>query len=353
MSTSQLFDILTEHDVEAALISFLPDIRWATGFTGSNGVLLVLQEAVHFVTDGRYRTQAEQEVRGARVHVPGYALHEHIAEAGWLPPGRRVLFQADHVTVAQRQRWGDVYDDVEWVGVSEVLVRAVARKTGAEVAAIRRAQAITEAVLEEILGRLRPGMTEREIAAEIVYQHLQRGAERMAFDPIVASGPNAALPHARATDRVLQSGDVVLIDMGGVVDGYASDMTRTVVLGTLDDATREVYRVVLEAQQRAIGAARAGMASNELDAVARDVIDEAGYGEAFSHSLGHGVGLQVHEWPPVSYRSEEPLPADAAVTIEPGIYLPGRFGVRIEDIVVLRTEGCDSLTHASKELVVL
>jgi Xaa-Pro aminopeptidase len=182
---------------------------------------------------------------------------------------------------------------------------------------------------------------------------MQGGADRMAFDPIVASGPNAARPHARATNRVLQSGDVVLIDMGGVVNGYASDMTRTVVLGQPPQSFREVYGIVRDAQQRAIDAARAGIASDALDGVARSVIEAAGYGKMFPHSLGHGVGLQVHEWPPVSYRSDVPLPERAAITIEPGIYLPGAFGVRIEDVVVLRSDGCEPITQTSKELLVL
>ncbi|NBC18818.1 MAG: M24 family metallopeptidase [Bacteroidetes bacterium] len=353
MPLRSLHFLLDEYDVDAALLTFLPDIRWATGFTGSNGVLLVKRDQVYFVTDGRYEDQAKQEVRGAAVHVPGYALHEHIAEEGWLHAGDRVLFQADYVTVNERSRWDDVYDTIDWHGETRVLAQAVAKKTESEIDAIRRAQAVTEAVWSDVLDLLRPGLTEREVAAAITYRHLQRGAERMAFEPIVASGANAARPHARATDRRLESGDVVLVDMGGVVDGYASDMTRTVVLGSPPPDFAEVYGVVREAQEAAIDAARAGMASDALDDVARSLIDAAGYGEAFSHSLGHGIGLQVHEWPPVSFRSEDALPEGAAITIEPGIYLPGAFGVRIEDIIVLRKDGCDRLTQASKELLVL
>lgn len=353
MATPILQRLLEEHAVDAALLTFMPDIRWATGFTGSNAVLLVLPEEMHFLTDGRYAEQAEHEVRNAYVHAPGYALHEHVAEMGWLVSGQHVLFQADHVTVRERKRWEDVYEDVVWKAADDVLVQAVAQKSDAEIATMRRAQAITEAVLDEVLGVLRPGITERDVAAEIVYQHLRRGAEHMAFEPIVAAGPNAARPHARATDRVLRNGDAVLIDMGGVVDGYASDMTRTVVLGQPPEQFEEVYSIVLDAQRRAIDAAHADIPSDELDAVARSVIEEAGYGVAFPHSLGHGLGLQVHEWPPVSYRSDVLLPEHAAITIEPGIYLPGQFGVRIEDVVVLQSDGCDRITQASKELLIL
>lgn len=353
MLTRSLRFLLDEYDVDAALLTFVPDIRWATGFTGSNAVVLVRQDQVHFVTDGRYDEQARQEVQGAQVHVPGYALHQYIAEEGWLGPGDYVLFQSDHVTVSEHRRWNTVYEDVRWQGEPRVLARSVAQKTEVEIAIIRRAQAITEAVWTDILDLLRPGLTEREVAAEITYRHLQRGAERMAFDPIVAAGPNAARPHARATDRPLEHGDVVLVDMGGMVEGYASDMTRTVVLGAFPPDFPEVYDVVRQAQENAIDAAEAGIASDALDAVARSVIEAAGYGEAFSHSLGHGIGLQVHEWPSVSYRSDDPLPEGAAITIEPGIYLSGDYGVRIEDIIVLRDGGCDRITRASKELLVL
>lgn len=338
---------------DAVLLTALPDVRWACGFTGSNGLLLVLPDAAHFVTDGRYRDQAAREIRGAAVHVPGYRLFEHVEEAGLLPAAGKVLFQADHATAAVHQDLRDRFPGVRWEGASNLLAEAVARKAAWEVDAIRRAQAITEAVFQDLLGLLRPGLREHEVAAEIVYGHLRRGAQRMSFDPIVASGPNAALPHARPTDRVLQSGELLLLDFGCVVDGYASDMTRTVALGEVGAAARAVYGIVREAQEAALSAARGGMAARELDAVARNVITEAGYGEAFSHGLGHGVGLQTHEWPRVSYLSDDLLPEQAVVTLEPGIYLPGRLGVRIEDMVVLRADGCENLTGAPKDLLVL
>jgi Xaa-Pro aminopeptidase len=196
-------------------------------------------------------------------------------------------------------------------------------------------------------------MTERAIAAEIVYQHLKRGAERMAFDPIVASGPNGALPHARPTNRKLQRGDLVVIDMGGFVDGYASDMTRTVAIGSASDEACTHYTAVLEAQRRAIDTIHAGMTGAELDSTARHVLDDAGLGQYFTHSLGHGIGLQTHEWPRLSQRVEHVLPEGATVTIEPGVYMPDQHGIRIEDIVVVREEGCDNLTGAPKHLIEL
>lgn len=349
----QVRALLARHEADAVLLSFLPDVRWACGFTGSNGLLLVRQEGAHFLSDGRYRAQAEGEVQGADVHIPGYDLLGHIAEAGLLAGAGRVVFQSDYVTAAQLGRLEEQFPDVGWHGAEKLLAEPVARKTDEEVERIRQAQRLTEAVFEHVLAFIRPGMTEKDVAAEIVYQHLRRGAEAMSFEPIVASGPQGALPHARPTSKRIEKGDLVVLDFGCFLDGYASDMTRTIAVGEPGEAARKVYGVVLEAQKCALDAAQAGLPSNALDAAARDVIEEAGHGEAFPHSLGHGIGLQTHEWPSVSFRHDVLLPENAAVTIEPGIYLPGRFGVRIEDIVVLREGGCENLTTAPKELEVL
>lgn len=344
---------LDDVQLEDTILTHLPDVRWACGFTGSNGLLVLTGGQKHFVTDGRYREQAGREVRGATIHVAKGDLLRHVAEAGLLDEARRMAFQAEHVSYAQYQELAERFPHVEWVPAKELLVRAVAAKADDEVAAIRRAQRVTEAVFEHVLDVLRPGVTEREVAAEIVYQHLARGAERMAFEPIVAAGPNGALPHARPTDRRIAPGDVVVLDFGCVVDGYASDMTRTVAVGEPPEEAHAVYRVVLAAQEAALAAARAGIASRDLDASARSVIEAAGYGEHFSHGLGHGVGLQTHEWPRVSYQVDYDLPEHAVVTIEPGVYLPGRFGVRIEDMVLLRPGGCDNLTRAPKDFLLL
>ena len=348
---------LADHDdtdADAVLLTRVPNIRWATGFTGSNARLLVTPHRADFLTDGRYDAQAHAEVENATVHVVRGSMNDYMDEEGVLEGIEQIAVQGDDLTVASFNTWVDRFPDVAWTPLSGLLHRPVAQKTDAEIEHIRQAQQITEAVFEEVLDLLAPGRTEKEIAAEIVYRHLRHGAEGMAFDPIVASGPNAALPHARPTDRTLRTGELVLIDMGGVVNGYASDMTRTVALGDPGDRAREVYAHVLEAQQAARAAAHAGMASDVLDAAARDVLDAAGLKDAFSHSLGHGVGLDVHEWPRVSYASDDDLPDGACVTIEPGVYLPDEgIGVRIEDLIVLRNDGHDNLTTAPKHLIIL
>ena len=344
---------LSEHEAEAALLSFLPDVRWACGFSGSNALLIVQPDAAHFLTDGRYGAQAQREVTGADIHVPGYDLLEHVKEEQLFDKTRTVLFQSDHTTVARLDEMKEQFPDITWRPAKAFLSEAVASKTKDEIGKIHAAQRITDSVFEHLMGFIEPGMTERAVAAEITYQHLRRGAEKVAFEPIVASGPNGALPHARPTDRRIQRGEMVIIDMGGFLDGYASDMTRTLAVGPPSEEARRGYELVRTAQARALDAARAGMTGKALDRVARDVIEEGGHGEHFPHSLGHGVGLQVHEWPSVSYRREHVLPEGATVTIEPGIYVPERFGIRIEDIVVLRAGGCDNLTAAPKELIVL
>lgn len=345
---------LADLDADALLLTSLPDVRWACGFTGSNGLLVVGPDSAHFVTDGRYTDQAQAEVEGASVHVVENGLDSGISEEGLFDGVSSVAFQADSVSVARRDALAEEHESVQWIPVTQVLTRLLASKEEGEVDRIRSAQSITEAVFDEVVDLIEPGMTEREIAAEIVYRHLSRGADSMSFDPIVASGPNAARPHARPTDRTLCEGELVVIDMGGITNGYASDMTRTVALGKPSSAAREGYEAVLRAQTAALDAAQSGMTGEELDAVARSVLDEAGLESFFTHGLGHGIGLQVHEWPRVSHTSDAELPEGACVTIEPGVYVPDEsYGVRIEDIVVLRDGDSENLTQSRKDLLVL
>jgi Xaa-Pro aminopeptidase len=345
--------LIGEHDADAALVSSLPDIRWAVGFTGSNALLVVTTERAHFLTDGRYTAQAGSEVEGAEVHVPDADLVESLAHGDVFDGVDTALCQADHLTVAQYDRLREQLPEVTLHPVAGLLKKHVASKSEGEIDAIRRALAVTESVLEGLLPLIGPGVSERDLAAEIVYQHLKRGASAMAFEPIVASGVRGALPHARPSGKTIRPGELVVIDMGGVVDGYASDMTRTVAVGEPGETARRAYGVVLEAKRRATAAVRAGASGKALDRIARDVIGEAGLGDYFSHSLGHGVGLQVHEWPRLSHRADDTLPENAVVTIEPGVYLPERFGIRIEDMVVARADGPEVLTRTPSDLIVL
>ena len=351
---SRVQERLDDLDTDALFLTSLPNIRWACGFTGSNGVLIVGPEGAHFVTDGRYTEQARAEVKGSTVHISEEGLSELVDEKGLLERYSSVAFQADRLTVSKRDELAETHDDVQWEPRTQVVTKQVASKDDGEVDRIRAAQSITEAVFAEIIELIEPGLTEREVAAEIVYRHLKRGAESMSFDPIVASGPNAARPHGRPTDRTLRTGELIVIDMGGFRSGYASDMTRTIALGTPSSSARRGYEAVLRAQEAALEEAHAGMTGEELDSVAREVLEAEDLDEYFTHGLGHGLGLQVHEWPRVSRTSDAELPEGTCVTIEPGVYVPDEeYGVRIEDIVVLRDGGCENLTRTSKEMLSL
>lgn len=340
-------------DADVLLVAHVPDIRWAVGFSGSSALLAVTADTAHLVTDGRYAEQAAAEVAEAEIHVMSQRAPAAVAALGLLADGTTVAFQAEHVTVAEHGRWVEHFPSVRWQPTTDLLVEAVAAKDDSAIEAVRRAQAATCAILESVLPLIRPGVTEREIATELVARHLRAGASAMAFEPIVAAGARGALPHARASEATLQGGDVVVIDVGGVFDGYCSDLTRTVALGEPGDEVRRVGKAVDEARAAGIGALHAGVSGRAVDASARDVLAAAGLAEFFVHSLGHGVGLDVHEWPRLSGQVDHRIPSGATVTVEPGVYLPGRFGVRIEDLVVVRAAGAENLTPLPSPLVVL
>mgnify|MGYP004447624313 FL=1 len=234
-----------------------------------------------------------------------------------------------------------------------LLAELRAAKTPHEQQCMREAQAIAEKALEDVLKIIRPGVTERDIAAELTYRILKHGGEGNSFEPIAVTGKNTSMPHGVPGDTIVQAGDFVTMDFGCLHNGYCSDMTRTVAVGFATDEMKAVYGTVLRAQLAGISAAKAGIAGCEIDAAARKVIDDAGYGEYFGHSFGHSLGLDIHEAPGASPSEKRLLPAGAVISAEPGIYLPGKFGVRIEDVLILGENGCENITHAPKELIVL
>jgi Xaa-Pro aminopeptidase len=336
----------------ALLLTHGPHVRWACGFTGSNGWLVVQSGGTLLLTDGRYRDQAARETPPeVEVHVTAGPLVEALAPA--LGAVDVVAIQDRYLSLADARLMGAALPGVELVSAEYAVERLVAVKAQAEVDHIVRAQRVSEAVLQSVLPGVQAGQSEREIAAELVYGCMKRGASRMAFEPIVASGPNSALPHARPTDRLLQDGEPLLIDFGCVVDGYASDMTRMAHLGEPSAEFAGAYQAVLDAQREAIRQARGDVHAASLDAAARGVLAQRGLGDAFSHGLGHGIGLETHEWPRLSAQSDYLLPLGSVVTVEPGIYLPGQFGIRIEDLIWLREDGCHNLTQMPTDLVVL
>lgn len=339
---------------DVILLTSLPDIRWATGFSGSNAVVLLVSGATHLLTDGRYTEQVRIEVSGVQTHIVSGNLLHHAAET-LIQPKCLVGIQPEHLSLIQKDQLNEASGgrELTWCPLPGLVPPLRARKTQAEVDAITAAQRITETIFGGLPEVIVEGMTELDLAAEITYRHLRAGAERMSFDPIVGFGENAALPHGRPSSRALRYGDPILIDMGCFLAGYASDMTRMLSFGAAQQDFLAACDVVLDALNRAADAARSGIAASALDHVARSVIETAGLGEAFSHSLGHGVGLEIHEAPSVSYRTDALLPKGSVITLEPGVYLPGQFGIRIEDIVRLRPDGNDPITAIPRDLVVL
>lgn len=352
---SQIADKLSQYDLDAMLIVSEPGERYAVGFQGE-GYVLVTREGSQYSTDGRYIEAAQKQVTGAEVVLTSRE-RSHLALARDFLAARglkRVGFESAAVSVAQHRRWQESFPKgCELIPAQELLDGLRASKDREELAAMVRAQKITDAAFGEILNYIRPGLTEQEVAARLVYELLRRGARKVSFDPIVAAGANGSMPHAVPGETVIQKGMFVTMDFGCVYDGYCSDMTRTVAVGQPTQEMERVYETVLAAQKAGVAAARAGMPGRELDAAARKVIEEAGYGDYFTHSFGHSLGLEIHESPNASPSETRPLPVGTVISAEPGIYLPGRFGVRIEDVLVLEEGGCRDIAQSPKNLIVL
>jgi Xaa-Pro aminopeptidase len=265
---------------------------------------------------------------------------------------KRLGFESQHVTVDQLHEWSQAAGNVEWVPLKETVEKLRAVKDPNELEALRRSTAVTDAAFAHLLDVIVPGMTEKEAAWQIESHMRTHGASAMAFPPIVAAGPSGAMPHARPSDHEIQPGEPIVIDIGCVVDGYCSDMTRTICLGQPSEKYLDVWNIVLKAQQAALDGIQAGMSGIEAHGLAGDIIEAAGYGDNFGHGLGHGVGLVVHEGPRASRLWDGTLEEGNILTVEPGIYLPGEFGVRIEDMVVVRENGIENLTHTPKMPIV-
>ncbi len=338
--------------IDTFIVSDLHVIRWLTGFSGSSAKVLLNRQGSILFTDFRYAEQVRQEVEVMEAVILQNGFTDSLIEGGYLQ-GKRIAIQEEQVTVHEARLLGEKLKDVDIVPVYGFFYEFREVKNEQEIAWMKQASAISEQVLEEILPLISPKVTEAEIAAEISYRHKRHGAEKDSFDPVVASGARSALPHARPGKEKFRPGTLVVIDMGCVYNGYASDQTRTVAFGRVPDEARKIYNITRDAQQLGIDSARPGMPGKELDALVRGYIGKQGYGEFFGHGLGHGVGVEVHENPRVGKTSEDHLLLHSVFTIEPGIYLPGKFGVRIEDTVVMRESGVDPFQCFPKELIEL
>lgn len=342
--------------LDAVLITDEKNQRYATGFPITDGAVFVSRDRAWLITDSRYIEAATAAVAGSGITVVLYTkehgltdcLREAIRESGAenLAAEDRKLSYSEYL--AYEKDLGR-----ELLGAGDMFITLRAVKSGEELDSMREAQRISEKALEAVLHTIKPGMTEKQVAAELVYHMLLNGSEANSFDPIVVTGSKTSLPHGVPGDKVIQAGDFLTMDFGCLKNGYCSDMTRTVAVGYATEEMRSVYDVVLRAQLAGIDAARAGIQGKVIDAAARKVITDAGYGEYFGHGFGHSLGLDIHERPNANPAGEAIMPEGSVCSAEPGIYIPGRFGVRIEDVMILRENGAEVITRSPKELIIL
>lgn len=335
--------------VESLVLLGLPNIRYLCGFTGTDGILLLTASRSIFLTDSRYVTQAHKQVRADQIICYKNKFLQLVEELT-RNQLQLVAFDADVMSVATLNELQALApSSITFQPLTEPLRSLRSCKSADELESLRQAANLNQQAYEEILPLIKPGVSERQIALELEFALKRLGGEVCAFDFIVASGERGALPHGVASDKLLQAGELVTIDFGTRVAGYHSDETVTLALGEIDGKLRQIFAIVLEAHDLALAAIRPGMLISELDAVARDFITAKGYGEYFGHGLGHGVGLEIHEYPSVSAKTAEPLAEGMVITIEPGIYLPGCGGVRIEDTVLITATGHAVLTTIPKQ----
>ncbi len=351
-----LVALLEEEELDGLIVSHVPNVRYLTGFSGSAGVVVVLPQETIFLSDFRYRQQAELEIgQAARIEIVPSDIWTRAREVVKQYSGiRRVGFEGHIVSVRQAADFGPDEGGVSLEVARPLVEQLRVSKDSTELAAVKEAARLAIEALDVTLEQVRAGQRELDVAAMLERELRVRGSEWHPFSTIVASGPRSALPHAGTSEREIEVGDLLLLDFGAQVDGYCADITRTVVVGReADQRQKTVYDLVREAHSRAVTNVRAGMTGREADWLARSMIEERGFGEAFRHSLGHGIGLEVHEDPRVSKANEAVLPLGAAITIEPGLYFPGWGGVRIEDDVFLGAKGAELLSDGSTELLEL
>ena len=341
---------LERRKLDALLVTHLPNIRYLCGFTGSAGVLLAGPRPVFF-TDGRYTSQAHQEVKGARVVTSRVSVLTAVAEMMRVRKLGRVGIEAEHMTIAMRSQLKRLVDGVRLVESRGAVEQLRLTKDADEIALIREAVLLGSRLLKPMLRTIRPGVLETEIAAKLEYAARRAGAEMMSFETIVASGVRSSFPHGVAARHAVPSRGFVVLDYGVILTGYCSDMTRTVHVGRAGERERACYQAVLEAQLAAVEAVKPGVTAGEVDEAARSTLKRARLAKYFTHSTGHGVGLEIHEAPRVAARQQQVLHPGMVITIEPGVYIPGKYGVRIEDMVLVTGRGHETLTPSPKELI--
>ncbi len=345
--------IQSEH-LDAMLITSMPQIRYLTGFSGDTALLVLTRNGAEMLTDFRFVDQAKQQVKGAKVTIIKGSAFASLKDVAALKPRNiRLGFTGEHLTVSVKDVITKARPDALLVNADAALADLAWIKDAEEQANIRKAVAIGDMTFERILCLVKPGVRERELAAELEYQMMMLGSEKPAFDTIVCSGYRSAMPHGVASDKKLEKGDFVTFDFGATVNGFVSDMTRTVVVGKATARHNKIYGIVLKAQLAGIRKAKAGVEAKAVDSACRDIITKAGFGKEFGHGTGHGIGFFIHMGPRVSAISTDKLMVGNIVTIEPGIYISGWGGVRIEDDILVTRTGCKVLNRAEKKLLEL
>lgn len=344
--------LFAEYDIDGMLVTNPYNRRYITGFTGTAGVAVISQDKAVFITDFRYIEQASKQVQGFEIVKHTGPIVEEVAKQVARLHIQKLGFEQEDVSYATFKAYEQAVN-AELVPTSLVVEKLRLIKSESEIKILKEAAAIADAAFEHILSFIRPGVKEIEVANELEFFMRKQGATSSSFDTIVASGYRSALPHGVATDKVIEKGELVTLDFGAYYNGYCSDITRTVAVGEISDELKTIYNIVLEAQMRGMKGIKPGMTGKEADALTRDYITEKGYGDYFGHSTGHGIGLEIHEGPTLSARSDVVLAPGMVVTVEPGIYIPGLGGVRIEDDTVVTENGNEALTHSPKELIIL
>ena len=354
MKNLEKYKSLLNGEVDGLLLTSRYSRHYGAEYDIAEGVAIVTKSGCRYFTDSRYIECAENNLKDFQVlmtdrqHTPFQRLNDAIADFGVTTLG----YEEDYLTVAELMGY-EKNMNAKLVPFNKPIFDFRASKEDWEIALMKKAQEITDKAFEEVLPRIKVGMSELELQAELIYCMYKNGGTGLAFDPIVVSGPNTSLPHGVAGERKIQAGDFVTMDFGASYMGYCADMTRTVAVGFATEEMKKVYAIVLEAQNAAIAATKAGVTGAFVDGVARKIIEDAGYGRYFGHGYGHSLGLEIHEAPNMNTRNQEPLPLHAVCSAEPGIYLPGKFGVRIEDVTILKEDGAIDITASPKNLIIV
>ena len=344
---------LSKNNLSGMFVTNLTNIRYLTGFTGSAAALLLLDKEQYFFTDGRYTEQSKEQIKNCKIHIISKNYYQYIADNNFIKNNIRIGFEGDHMSVTLYDNLIKLMSKVQWTKITGLIEEIAAVKDKLEIESLQTAIDITDEVFTLIIPELKIGAKEKDIAAKISYLFKTNGAEGDSYDAIIGSGWLGALPHAKPTDKKFAKGDFVVMDFGALYNGYHADMTRTIIIGEASEKHKEIYNLVLKSQLSGISIAKAGITGAAVDNACRQIINKAGYGDKFIHSTGHGIGLEVHTYPRISSYNKKPLLENYVITIEPGIYLEGWGGVRIEDDCLIKKNSCLPLNKSTKELLIL